>query len=184
MLGRRPSARSRTVRNMLVDELLAFGDRRRRRDRPRRALDASQLHPQAGEHLRDVVVQLAREVLALFFLRADQLLRQLAHLVFGLFGSPLFERRARRAATTDERDPQAEQDASARAAVQIGAERRVPPRHFRPLRGEIGVVQLLDLLRDGQHRFAPGTTSLRRKPALWTIFSAGVQSNSGSNVCQ
>ena len=39
--------------------------------------------------------------------------------------------------------------------MQVGAKRGLPSRHLGALRGEIGVVQLLDFLRDRQHRLAP-----------------------------
>ena len=56
----------------------------RRRPRPTRAstvgrvaLDPAQLHPQRRQHLRDVIVQFARQVLPLLFLRRDEPLREL-----------------------------------------------------------------------------------------------------------
>ncbi len=56
----------------VVDELLAFGDGRRQPGG--RSLHAPELHAQPGEHLRDVIVQLARQILPLLFLRIHQLL--------------------------------------------------------------------------------------------------------------
>ena len=51
-----------------------------------RAVGFSELHSQRGEHLPDVIVQLASQLLALFFLSRDELLREQAHLLFGLLG--------------------------------------------------------------------------------------------------
>ena len=63
-----------------VHEALGLGDRGadpRVADRPH-PLDPSQLHPQRGEDLGHVIVQLAREVASFLFLRCHQLLGQLA----------------------------------------------------------------------------------------------------------
>ena len=85
MLGRRPSARSRTVCTMLSTScrhsatVVAERDVRGLAD----AFDAPELHPQRRQHLADVIVQLARQLAALFLLRRHQLLRQLAQLLFG-----------------------------------------------------------------------------------------------------
>ncbi len=74
MLGRRPSARSRTVRNILstscLDSAIAAPSRLSAGARP--AFDPAQLHAQGGEHLPHVIVQLTGEIPALFFLRRDQ----------------------------------------------------------------------------------------------------------------
>ena len=49
------------------------------------AIDAAELHAERRQHLPDVVVELARQVLALFLLRRHELVRELAHQVLGLF---------------------------------------------------------------------------------------------------
>ena len=65
------------------------------------ALDPAELHPQGGEHLRDVVVELARQIRALLFLSGDQPLRQLAHLALGVLRDrPLLHRNAARGRAT------------------------------------------------------------------------------------
>ena len=53
------------------------------------AIDAPELHAQRRQHLADVIVQLARELAALFFLRRHQLLRQLAQVLLGLLRDEL-----------------------------------------------------------------------------------------------
>ena len=123
-----------------------------------RALDSAELHPQRGEHLRDVIVQLARQVLALFLLRRDQLLRKLPHLAFGLLRAlallvrpPLEDAQPEHGA---QRHREAEEHALPEQPMEVVVERGVPPGDFGALRVEVGVVQLLDLLRDGQHRLA------------------------------
>ena len=60
----------------VVVELPACGDGRRDLgvDRTAHAIDSSELHPERREHLADVIVELARELLALFFLRGHELL--------------------------------------------------------------------------------------------------------------
>ena len=45
-----------------------------------------ELHAQRGQHLADVVVQLARQLLAFLFLGRDELLRELAHAALGFLG--------------------------------------------------------------------------------------------------
>ena len=192
MLGRRPSARSRTVRNMLSTSFLALGDRRADplvAGRPD-PLDAAELHAQRGQHLRDVIVQLARQVLPLLFLRRDQLLRQLPHLPLGLLGERTAARRTARSSDAQpedgaERDGQAEQHAPPEQPVRDRRGTRRAAARLRPA-GPRG--WRCSALRSPGRWPAPasrrGTTSRRRKLALRRIFSVGVQSNSGSNVCQ
>ena len=89
MLGRRPSARSRTVRTMSSTSCRHSATAARDARCPlatAQPIDAPELHPQGRQHLADVIVQLARQLLALFFLRRDELLRQLAHLPLGFLG--------------------------------------------------------------------------------------------------
>ena len=169
----------------LVDELLALGDRRPSRASALDALDPAQLHAQAGEHLRDVVVQLARQVLALFLLRvrpaaatarASASLRHAAR-----------ERRSRTRSrnTTISATPRPSSTRLPQQPVQVAAERRVPRATSARCVGEVGVVQLLDLLRDRQHRLAPRHHfPAQEAGAARRSSRVGVQSNSGSNVCQ
>ena len=123
------------------------------------AIDASELHAKRGEHLADVVVQLAREVLPLLFLRGHELLRELAHQMFGFFRhGPLVLGSALEDAEPDdgsERDDQAKGEASPYEPVQLAAELGVPARDLGALDGVVGVVQLFDLRGDREDRFAP-----------------------------
>ena len=102
-----------------------------------------------GEHLADVVVQLARQVLALLFLCGHELLRELPHQMFGLFGhGALVLGSALEDPQPDdggERDDQAEGEASPHEPVQLAAELGVPARDLGALDGVVGVVQLFDL---------------------------------------
>ncbi len=124
-----------------------------------------------------MIVQLARQVPALFFLRVDELLRQLAHLTFRFFRA-LFE--DAQPDDDDQRHDEAEEHGLPEQPLQVVAERRVAPVDLRALRLEVRVVQLLDLLRDRQHRFAPRHHfPPQERGAPRRIFSAGVQSNSG-----
>ena len=154
----------------------------------RGALDSAELHSECGQHLCDVIVQFTRQVLALFLLCRDQLLRKLSHLAFGLLRALALLVRAPFQDAQPEHGPERHRETQEHALpdqpMEVGVERRVSPGDFGALRLEVGVVQLLDLLRDGQHRLAPGHTSSRRNRALRTIFSAGVQSKSGSKVAQ
>ena len=74
---------------MLSTSCLAFGDRRadaaRRAGALVRSMRPSSIR-KAVSTCADVVVQLTRQVLPLFFLRGDQPLRELAHLALRLFG--------------------------------------------------------------------------------------------------
>ena len=75
-------------------------------------------------------------------------------------------------------------EASPEEPVELAAELRVPARDLGALGGEVGVVQLFDLLGDRQHRLAPRQHLAAQEAALWLIFSTSVQSNSGSKACQ
>ena len=71
-----------------VDEVPPLGDgpRHRRIAGVAKPVDGPELHAERGQHLADVVVQLAREFRAFLLLRGDKLLRELAHLPFGGLG--------------------------------------------------------------------------------------------------
>ena len=152
------------------------------------AVDAAELHAQRGQHLPDVVVQLARQVLAFLFLRRHELLRELAHQVLGLFGHVALVLRAplehAQADDRRERDDETEEEAAPEEPVQLGAERFLPPGDLGALAGVVGVVQFFDLAAMASTASRRGSTSRRRKPALWLIFSTSVQSKSGSKACQ
>src|SRR4029078_2690024 len=124
----------------------------------RRALAATELEAPRGQQLADVIVQLARQLLAFLFLRRHQLLRQRADQPFGLFaGGALAGRSAfedTQARDGDERDDRTQRQALPQQRVQLGGERGGLARPLVALRLEVGVVQLLDLLRDGQRRVA------------------------------
>ena len=83
-----------------------------------------------------------------------------AHLLLGFLRATALlvsERRSstRSRMTAVQRDDEAEEQAAPEQPVQIAAERRLTARHLGALRREVGVVELLDLLRDRQHRLAP-----------------------------
>ena len=156
MLGRRPSARSRTVRNMSSTSSLHSATAAPTGYRQRRgySFDPAELHPQRGQHLRHVIVQLARQIFAFLFLRVDELLRQLpASGARPRRDCAVSRNRSRNTTTSATARPRSTVCHSSRS--QVVAECGVPPRDLGSLRGEIRVVQLLDLLRDRQHRLAP-----------------------------
>ena len=106
-----------------------------------------------------MIVQLARQVLALLLLRRDELLRELAHLAFRLFrhralvlGSALEDAQPD---DRGQRDDQAEEQAapeSRRSSPRNAACRRVTSARWI---GVVGVVELFDLRGDGEDRLAP-----------------------------
>ena len=106
-----------------------------------------------------MIVQLTRQVLALFFLRRHQLLRELAHQVLGFFGDlALVLRTSLENAQADnggQRDDETKDEASPEEPVQLGAKLVLPARDLGALDGVVGVVQLFDLRGDRQDRFAP-----------------------------
>ena len=157
----------------LIDQPAALGDRGS--DVPvaaePRPFDAAKLHPQRREHLGHVVMQLAREVPPLLLLRRHQLLRELAHLAFGVFGDrPLFVRAAL------ERRPESRVSATAMLAGRLPGRRRgangLPLRDFGLLRGEVALFSS-SFLERAQYGLASRHDSFRRKFALWKIFRGG-----------
>ena len=90
------------------------------------AVDAAELHAQRGEHLPDVVVELARQVLAFLFLGGHELVRELAHQVLGLFSHfALLLRAPLEHAQSDdrrERDDETEEEAAPDEPVQLACE--------------------------------------------------------------
>src|SRR6478609_554259 len=98
-----------------------------------------------------MVVQFARQMLALLFLRVDGPLRQLAHLRLRSVRAPLEKAEAQ---NYDERDTESEQHGLPPEAIEIAPKGGVALCHFGTLFGKIRVVQFLDLLRDPQHRVA------------------------------
>ena len=63
----------------------------------------------------------------------------------------------------DEGDDDSEQQGLPEQPAQIGAERRLPARDLGALRVEIGIVQLLDFLRDVENRLSPRHDLLSEK---------------------
>ena len=122
------------------------------------AIDASELHAQRREHLADVIVQLARQVLSFFLLRRDELLRELAHQMFGLLRhGTLVLRASLEDAQPNDRGQghdQAEGEASPDEPVQLDAEFLLAASDLGALVGVVGVVQFFDLRGDRQHRLA------------------------------
>ncbi len=123
----------------------------------RQPIDASQFHAQRRQHLPDVVVQLAGEVGPLRFLRGDELLRELAHLGFGVFRClALLVRTAFESAEADDgrhRDDHPYQEAEGQQPVQVTLQGRLLQPHLASLRRHGRVVELFDFRGDAQHRF-------------------------------
>ena len=158
---RRPSDEVPHRPHDVVDQLTAFRDRGRDLggDRAAHPIDAAQLHSQRGQHLADMVVQLPREVLPLLLLHRDELLRELTQLAFRfLRQQPLLHRAALDDAEADDggqRDQHAEQQALPQQRAEPALKAGEPAGDLGALGREIGVVELLDVLRDRQRRLAP-----------------------------
>ena len=161
MLGRSPSARSRTVRNILstscLDSAIAAPSRLSAGDAA--AFDPAQLHAQGGEHLPDMIVQLTGEIPPLFFLRRDQPLGELPHLTLRLFrdrplliGSPLGHAQSE---DDRQRDDQAQEHRLPEQTPQVIPECGMAARDLFPLFRQIRIVQLLNLLGDGERGVTP-----------------------------
>jgi hypothetical protein len=123
-----------------------------------RALDAAEFHSQRCQDLRDVVVELAREVFSFFFLRGVALLRQLTHLTLGLLrdrallvGAPLERAKPEHG---HQRHRRAEQNRLPEQPAQVVAKHGLAACDFGALCVEVGVVQLLDFLGDAEDGFA------------------------------
>ena len=145
----------------LVHELFGLGDRR---TQPAvggcaAALDPAQLHAQGGEHLPHMIVQLTGQIPALFFLRRNQPLGELSHLTLCLLrdrpllvGSPLGH-----AQSDDDRqrDDQAQQHRLPEQPPQVIPECGMAARDLFPLFCQIRIVQLFNLLGDGERGVTP-----------------------------
>ena len=145
-----------------VDELTAFahGVADRRLARRTHAIDASQLEPQRGQRLSDLIVQFAREVLPLLLLCGDDLLRELAHLVFRVLGNrplllgPSLEHAQPR--DGNEGDEHTQEQGPPQQLVQIAAKRGLTPGHLGALCHEVRVVQFFDLQGNRKNRLPLG----------------------------
>ena len=158
MLGRSPSARSLTVwssASTCARASISTAVRSAWRADP---LDAAQRHPQGSQHLADVVVQFARQLAALVLLHRDEPVREMAQMCLRVLGPALLllgaALRQPQAEHGSEGHDRAEQDALPEQPPQVVAERLLTPRDGGTLRRQVGVVELLDLLGDGQHGIA------------------------------
>jgi hypothetical protein len=91
----------------VVDKPSTFGDGRTDPsvERGGDPFDPTELHPESSENLRHVVMKFTRETLSFLFLRIHQLLRELAHVLLGLFRAPLEKPQPK---NNDQRDGQTE----------------------------------------------------------------------------
>ena len=137
---------------------LGDGGRLPRVGRRPQTIDPPELEPQCRQHLADVIVQLARQLAPLVFLRRHELLRQLAHLPFSILRALLLLLGAAfDDAQPDDggnREQQAEQQRPPQQSIELGGERGLLPGDLGALRREVGVVQRFDLLRDCEHGVA------------------------------
>ena len=123
MLGRRSHCQIADEPHHPIDECLALGDRCRECGAAQRMgpFGPANLHSKRCEHLAELVVQLAGQILALFLLSSHELVREPAQLLLGLM-RPLVLCLERRSSNADadnrsDCDNESEREARGRAST-------------------------------------------------------------------